>query len=369
MATPSPPAAALDLAGRIGRYFSIVSMVPAIFLTAWTTALVTSDAWKTAPDLQLMVRRLGGINLAGAAWLLLTTTIFALFLHPLQLGMTRLLEGYWGSSRFSQFLLRRRITHHRKRRAKLAERHAELEKARNRFLLGQLVAKYEAALANGAKHRGDPRDWDQSRQDAALSGRLASDQAHPASGLHAASAAADIAFARYPEAARVMPTRLGNALRSAEDSIGKQYGLDAILTAPHIALIAPAEHVNYLQDARQQLDTTVRLCVVALVAAVEGVSCLLTDGWWLLVALGPYCLAGIAYRASVAAADYYMAIAGTVLDLNRFRLYENMHMKLPRNTVEERWNNEKLMRLMDQDLKVSIRYKHPEPGATPPGNP
>jgi hypothetical protein len=40
-----------------------------------------------------MVRRLGGINLAGAAWLLLTTTIFALFLHPLQLGMTRLLEG------------------------------------------------------------------------------------------------------------------------------------------------------------------------------------------------------------------------------------------------------------------------------------
>ena len=64
-----------------------------------------------------MVHRLSGINLAGAVWLVLTTTMFALFLHPLQLGMTRLLEGYWGSSRLSQILLRRAITRHRKRRS------------------------------------------------------------------------------------------------------------------------------------------------------------------------------------------------------------------------------------------------------------
>ncbi|WP_206797311.1 hypothetical protein [Amycolatopsis sp. MtRt-6] len=377
MASPSLPAVALDLAGRIGRYFNVVSVVPALFLTAWTTALVTSDAWKAAPDLRLMVHRLAGINLAGAVWLVLTTTMFALFLHPLQLGMTRLLEGYWGSSWLSRILLRRAITHHRKRRSKLHRRYAKLAAARDEILLGQLVARYEEKRAKNKKHQGDPRSWAPDRLEQALTGQLADDKAHAVTGLHAASAAADIAFDRYPEASRVMPTRLGNALRSGEDTIGSQYGLDAILTAPHVALIAPPEHVGYLQDARQQLDTAVRLCVVALIVTAETAACLLLDGWWLFVALAPYLLAWIAYRSSVAAADHYMAIVGTVLDLNRFKLYESLHVKLPMNTVEERWNNRKLMAILERRKNANVRYEHPAAGTpstggtapTPPGTP
>ncbi|MEV7041996.1 hypothetical protein [Amycolatopsis sp. NPDC051061] len=125
-----------------------------------------------------------------------------------------------------------------------------------------------------------------------------------------------------------------------------------------MALIAPAEHVSYLQDSRQQLDTAVRLCVVALIVTCETIGCLLTDGWWLLIALGPYFLAGIAYRSAVAAADYYMAIVGTVLDLNRFSLYKSLHVKLPMNTVEERWNNEKLMAVLERRKGSNIRYEH-----------
>lgn len=376
MASSSPPAAALDLAGRIGRYFTVVSVVPALFLTAWTAALATSDAWKSTPDLHLMVRRLAGINLAGAVWLLLTTMIFALFLHPLQLGMTRLLEGYWGSSWLSRLLLQVRITHHRKRRAKLHRRHAKLAAARDDILFAQLVARYEERRAGGTRHQGDPRTWSETRLEQALTSQRSDDDAHRVTGLHAAAEAAEIAFERYPEASRVMPTHLGNALRSAEDALGTQYGLDAILTAPHVALIAPAEHVSYLHDSRQQLDTAVRLCVVALIVTGETVGCLLTDGWWLLIALAPYLLARIAYRSAVAAADYYMAIVGTVLDLNRFGLYKSLHVKLPMNTVEERWNNEKLMAVLERRKNSSIRYEHPvtDPpdssiSPTPPGNP
>ncbi|MGH3771060.1 MAG: hypothetical protein ACRDRW_06655 [Pseudonocardiaceae bacterium] len=57
---------------------------------------------------------------------------------------------------------------------------------------------------------------------------------------------------RYPkEINRVMPTRLGNALRRFEDAAGSQYRLDAILTAPHFSLIAPDEHTQYLRESRQ----------------------------------------------------------------------------------------------------------------------
>lgn len=374
MTSPSPSAVPFDLAGRIGRYFSVVSVVPALFLTAWTVALATSDAWRTTPDLNLMVRRLTGINFAGAVWLVLITTIFALFLHPLQLGMTRILEGYWGSSWLSRILLRRGITHHRKRRTKLHRRYEKLTAAKDEILLAQLVARYEERQAAGKRHQGDPRLWGKEQLDHGLTGRLSHDKAHAASGLHAASAAAEIAFERYPEASRIMPTRLGNALRSAEDAIGKQYGLDAILTAPHVALIAPGEHVSYLQDSRQQLDTAVRLCVVALIVTGETAGCLLTDGLWLLIAIAPYLLAVIAYRSAVAAADHYMAIVGTVLDLNRFKLYESLHVKMPMNTVEERWNNEKLMAVLARQRGSNIRYEHPAAGtgvtpATPPGTP
>ena len=164
-----------------------------------------------------------------------------------------------------------------------------------------------------------------------------------------------------------MPTRLGNALRSAEDNIGSQYGLDAILTAPHVALIAPAEHVSYLNDSRQQLDTSVRLCVVALIVTIETAGCLLSDGWWLLVVLAPYFLAWIAYRSSVAAADYYMAIVGTVLDLNRFKLYESLHLPLPPTAEEERRSNEKMMRFLGGEFE-HLRYKHPAAGTPSAGD-
>jgi hypothetical protein len=68
--------------------------------------------------------------------------------------------------------------------------------------------------------------------------------------------------------------RLGNALRSVEDTAGKQYGLDAILTAQHVALVAAERHVKYLHDSRQQMDTSVRLCIVSLLATALSVASL-----------------------------------------------------------------------------------------------
>ncbi|UOZ11215.1 hypothetical protein [Amycolatopsis sp. WQ 127309] len=377
MAAPSLPDAAVGLGSRIGRYFSVVSVLPALFLVVWTAALVTSNAWQGRPDLGLMARRLGGLNLGGAAWLILITILVALFLHPLQLGMTRLLEGYWGSSRLATVLLRLRITRYRRRLERLEDRSDALEERRDQELDRLRIAAYEAALAEGEDDEPDPAKLTGSKLDDSREAMLETAEAEGLSGIHAARAAIPRARSRYPVVSRMMPTRLGNALRSAEDKVGKQYRLEVIKTAPHIALIAPESHLNYVDDARQQLDTSARLCVVALVVTAETVAFLLTGGWWLLLALGPYFLAYIAYRASVAAAEQYMGIIGTVLDLNRFKLYESLHVNLPRNSYEERSSNLRLMELLNGSTEVSVLYKHPAAGnpgtgatpSTPPGTP
>ncbi|MFG1647758.1 hypothetical protein ACGFMK_46365 [Amycolatopsis sp. NPDC049252] len=368
MAGTSLPDAAVGLGNRIGRYFSVVSVLPALFLVVWTAALVTSDAWQRKPDPALMVRRLGGLNLSGAAWLILITVIVALFLHPLQLGMTRLLEGYWGSSRPARMLLRSRITHHRKRLARLEDRELALTEERDAAL---------DTLLTQIRDIRHPSTMDPSALAEARESMFGSDFAHRLSGLQAALATIPHALARYPRPERIMPTRLGNILRSAEDAAGKHYAIDAIKTAPHIALVAPENHLSYLDDARQQLDTSARLCVVALLATLETAVFLLLDGWWLLLALVPYSLAYIAYRASIAAAAQYMGIVSTVLDLNRFRLYEALHLELPRNPREERAKNRELMNLLHGSEKVRLYYKHPAAGtpstgaapSTPPGTP
>ncbi len=363
------PDAAVGLGSRIGRYFSVVSVLPALFLVVWSACLITSGAWQHRPDIALMVRRLGGLSLSGAAWLILITILIALFLHPLQLGMVRLLEGYWGSSRFARTLLRWRITHHRKRFGRFEERKADLNDTIERALDNMLTEFRGIAR---------PTTLDEDELKTAREMMFETDFAHRLSGLKAAAATLSHTKARYPQFDRMMPTRLGNALRSAEDAVGKRYELDTIRTAPHIALVAPENHLNYLDDARQQLDTSAKLCVVALLVTLETAVFLLPTGWWLLLALGPYSLAYIAYRASIAAAGQYMGIVSTVMDLNRFKFYEALHIQLPRNPREERANNRELMNLLTGSEEARIHYKHPAAGTpstgagtppTPPGNP
>lgn len=121
MSMLSLPESALSLGSKIGRYFGIVSMVPSAFLVLWTYALVASGAWDGRPDLGALTKHLGTFSISEAAWLLIATLLVALFLHPLLFGSTRLLEGYWGTSRLAVALASVRILHHRKRWARLKQ--------------------------------------------------------------------------------------------------------------------------------------------------------------------------------------------------------------------------------------------------------
>jgi len=353
MSTPSLPDTTLGVAGKIGRNFSVVTVVPSLYLTLWVYALYASDAWAHEPSLGKLRGAFSNWSLAGAAWLVLATVLVGLFIHPLQFPTVQLLEGYWGTSRLARGAMRLRTAHYRAKALKIKTRVKEHEYNLNNKLLDH--------LGEGADELGDDEWWDKKAQflegdadEQALSHALAIDILDKARG-------------RYPERARMMPTRLGNTLRAAEDRAGTQYGLDAITVAPHLALIAPESHVAYLQDSREQLDLAVRLCSVSLLATVITVPAVFSDGLWLLLALVPYALAYVAYRAAVSAADEFMTAVSTLIDLDRFALYRHLGLRRPRTTHQERRRNEKLMLLLQNEPtepdepEVSLSYAPEEP--------
>lgn len=353
MSTPSLPDATLGVAGKIGRNFSVVTVVPSLYLTLWVYALYAGDAWAREPSLGKLRDAFANWSLAGAAWMVLATVLVGLFIHPLQFPTVQLLEGYWGTSRLARGAMKIRSAHYRVKAQKIKTR---LEEHNDR-LNGKLLDH----LGEGGNKLGDD-EWEHEKA------KYLQGQADDVALSHATAVDIfDKAKRRYPERARTMPTRLGNALRAAEDRAGSQYGLDAITVAPHLALIAPESHVAYLQDSREQLDLAVRLCSVSLLATVITVPAVFSDGLWLLLALVPYALAYVAYRAAVSAADEFMTALSTIIDLDRFALYRHLGLRRPQTTHQERRRNEKLMLLLQNEPpepgepEVSLSYAPEEP--------
>jgi hypothetical protein len=168
--------------------------------------------------------------------------------------------------------------------------------------------------------------------------------------------------ARFPEDAnRVMPTRLGNALRRHEDLAGSQYGLDALVVIPHLALIAPKPHLDYLDDRRNELDVAVRFCLVWSICAAASLAILWPGGYWAMVSIVPWGLAWLSYRGAVEAASHYGVALSVLIDLNRFRLYDELNVPTPADTEEERRRNADLTALLNHRQTVSLSYRTNSP--------
>ena len=103
----------------------------------------------------------------------------------------------------------------------------------------------------------------------------------------------------------------------------------------------------------------------------SAIACLVTlvflwhTGPWLLIALLPYGAAYASYRGSVVAAQSYGVTMSAVIALNRFSLYEQLHIPLPATTSRERMMNKELMDLLRHTEKVSLKYRHPNSSKDP----
>jgi len=292
----------------IGRYFSVVSMVPSLLFVVYVFLLIRSGAWRRPPNWGGAVDDLVHVGVGGAVVLIVLGTALGIAVHPLQFSIIQFLEGYWGSNAAARMARAVRIRRHRKRVSSLTCKEEEDAEAR------RLLEQYPE----------DPED--------------------------------------------IMPTRLGNVLRRYETLAGRQYELNVLTVLPHVALAAQTEDVRYLDDQRTQLDLAVRMCFTAGFACIVSIALLWRDGTWPLIAIIPGSVAYIAYRGAVVSAQDYGVAMATLIDMNRFAFYERFHLPRPLNIIRERSANEQLMKLLEANSRhVYIHYEHPStPGQSSP---
>ena len=317
----------------IGRYFSVVSVLPSILLVIYVFLLLSSGSWRHAPDWHAAFATLRNVGLAGAAVLTVSGIVVALVMHPLQFSMVQLLEGYWGPGWLARQIRVSRIHRHRERLA----------------WLKRLTAKAAPTLERFEQH------------DPSLKQLKPDERAHlkvKALTKHNEATRSMLAYPENPD--HMMPTRLGNMLRRYEILAGAPYELDAPTVLPSLALVAPPGHLDYLNDQRSALDLAVRTSITSAIACLVTLVFLWHSGLWLLIALIPYGAAYAAYRGSVIAAQSYGVTMSAVIALNRFALYKHMHMPQPPTTARERLMNKDLMDLLSYKEGASLIYRHPD---------
>jgi hypothetical protein len=319
--------AAAGVGEKIGRQFSVVSVLPAAVLTIYVELLISSGAWLGRPNWGDGFEKITDLSVGRSLLLVALAFGIALVTHPLQFWMIQILEGYWGASSVGRSLAAKRTEHHWKK---------------------------AFSLDGNKRHHGGLLDEKMERSPEELLSRSGVKHVQ----LIVNSAAFRKARNAYPrDLPRVMPTRLGNILRRFEDGAGAPYGLDAVAWTPHLALLAPDSHVGYLRDSRRQLDLAVRVCLLCLLAVLITFVFLVDEGLWLLITITPYTLAYIAYRGAVVAAAEYGSALVVITSLNRFELYKHLHMRLPPTAEKERDANKELTHVAQLGV-MQMDYDH-----------
>src|SRR4051794_32831245 len=78
-----------------GSRFSLVSQLPTFAAVIYVTILIAAGAPSGDVDVGRAVSRLGDLSAGTGFVLALAALLLALMLHPLQLPLVRVLEGYW----------------------------------------------------------------------------------------------------------------------------------------------------------------------------------------------------------------------------------------------------------------------------------
>jgi hypothetical protein len=300
LAVPSPE--------QIGRRFNLVNTVPTLTLVLYVSAISASGAPEQAPSLAHASDVISHLNAIDLALIGLATVALGLLIHPLQFALVQALEGYWTFVGPMGDLAA----------ARARERHIARRKRLNDLWTDE-----------------GPLNWWERHYPEAISRR----QQRASKGL------AD--FPHNPK--RTMPTRLGNVLRRAEDLAGERYGLNAIQWIPRLHPLAAPQMVAAISDARNQMDVALRFVLVWLVATAFTIPMLASHGPWLLLALGTYTLAWLAYRGGVHAARGYGETLVWTIDLYRFELVKQLRFPLPATHQREKDLNGMINTLLTGD--------------------
>lgn len=254
--------------------------------------------------------RLGGITLG----LLLLVTLFGYLLRAFARPIIRTYEGYWPWRPVQAW----GISRQRKRRERLRRQRAQ------------------------ARHSGDRAAYN--RAQAAL-------------------------YREYPPRAdRLLPTRLGNVLRAAEDYSTSRYGLDGVFWWPRLEPLLPEALLTRLEAAFMGLMALLNLATLAVLYALLVLGDLLLywtgylhagagGRWWTWPLGAAFSLVvgyGI-YRGAVAQAQAYGDLIRVAYDEHRFRVLDALHVPRPGTPAEEHGLWQRLTRWLYQHDLAAMR--------------
>lgn len=307
MSLPDPSGLGLpELGGRL----RLVGQLPTTVIVLVVLALVLSGAPGSDPSWARLVSSVEGFGVEDVAWLAVGVVVVTVLLHPLQRGMVRLLEGYPLLRGPGALLGRPLLWWWGRRHDRLTEAQQKVEPS----------AEDEKAMKRAAAR-----------------------------------------LRRLPQRHRLMPTRLGNVLRAAEDDARSRYGLDTVVIWPMLYPLLPDRLVAALEDARNQLDLGARFCCSLLLAAVVCTALLVRSAWAFPVVGGLLLLAVLSYRGAVVAAAGYGELINAAVVLHRFDLLRSLHLPLPATPAEERTANRRLVRLIRNRMPdETTTYVHPQ---------
>jgi hypothetical protein len=311
-----------DLSAPVTTGMSMRFVVVGYFPTYAAVLFLLMLVWAGAPGGDVSMNRLVATaeQLSVTVLLLLSVGILlvAFVVHPLQLALVRVLEGYWPNVFPFDRLTRRAAARQAARRAALARRTVAME--------NMTSDESQAALAAGLE----------------LSRRFP------------------------PENVPLLPTALGNVLRAGEALAGQSYGFEAVTTWPRLYPVLGDRVRAIVDDRRNTLDLTCRLAVTFGVAGVLSVGLLAWSGAALVIAAAPLMVAALAYRSGIEAAVGYGEALAVAFDLHRFDLLRALHLPLPAEVGEERKQNEQLSRFWDQGVPLDpTPYEHETPPTGP----
>lgn len=89
--------------------------------------------------------------------------------------------------------------------------------------------------------------------------------------------------ARFPQLKknaedRIMPKRLGNALRRAEDLAGDRYGIPAVTAVPYLLDVASESMRSIVDDSQTEIDVTTKFVWVWAACSAVAIAAFINDG-------------------------------------------------------------------------------------------
>jgi hypothetical protein len=324
-----------EITGYLDRRFILAVFLPSLIL--WTLG---GGLWVNTHHLAQIIQMWsqqptviqGFYILLFLAWV----TFFAFLLANCLTALTKLYEGYWEWIPWHEGITQRRKQRYQEELAYLDETSKVL--AIRQEILKQQVEQLEIQLEIG------PVGQDQE----AVKRELDDSQAQLNRVTVESKSVYEEMYLYYPPPTRpdaVLPTRLGNILKSAELYPYLRYRIDAVLIWPRLYTLLPETFSKVLADSESSLDLMLVVSFLSYcVAIIGGGYLLLTQAavsLFLLTFWGGLLVGWLGYRGALEAALAYGQLIKTAFDLHRGAVIKALGLKAPISLKEEQmlWDN------------------------------